>query len=95
MTARPWEMARGIGKCITGHLASIGFTVFAGVRTAADGELLRATAPEQIVPVLLDVSDAASIDTAMHEIGKRLGTGQGLQGLINNAGVYHGCPLQI
>jgi NAD(P)-dependent dehydrogenase (short-subunit alcohol dehydrogenase family) len=42
----------------------------------------------------LDVADSASIDSAIAEVAARLGPGNGLQGLINNAGVYHGCPLQ-
>jgi len=86
--------SRGIGRSIAGHLAAIGFTVFAGVRTAADGRALRATAPERVIPVMLDVASSDSIDAAIREVEAHLGPAAGLQGLINNAGVYHGCPLQ-
>jgi NAD(P)-dependent dehydrogenase (short-subunit alcohol dehydrogenase family) len=86
--------ARGIGACVARHLAQSGFRVFAGVRKMADGDALCRGAAGQISPVLLDVADNASIDAAILEVGAQLGPGNGLQGLINNAGVYHGCPLQ-
>jgi NAD(P)-dependent dehydrogenase (short-subunit alcohol dehydrogenase family) len=87
----------GIGRACAVQLASRGWTVFAGVRKAADGEAVRAEAhgaPTQIVPVIIDVADAASIGAAVAQVGAAVGDG-GLAGLVNNAGISVAGPVEL
>ncbi len=60
--------------------------MFAGVRTDAAAETLRAETP--LVPVRLDVRDAASIDAAVTEVC--LLTGGRLDAVVHNAGIAVG-----
>lgn len=76
----------GIGEATARHLAGLGFTVRAGVRKEADAERL---AGPGIEPLIIDVTDQASIDRAAGEI-----TGP-LAGLVNNAGVAVTGPLEF
>jgi NAD(P)-dependent dehydrogenase (short-subunit alcohol dehydrogenase family) len=46
------------------------------------------------VPVLLDVTDAAQIAAAVHRLETDLG-GNGLGGLVNNAGIGKGGPIEV
>jgi len=85
--------SRGLGRDITLHLARNGFQALAGVRSAADGDRLAAEAPGQIHPVLLDVTDAGSIRSAVSE-AERLTGEAGLAGLVNNAGLASFRPLE-
>ncbi|MGA6828394.1 SDR family oxidoreductase [Nitrospira sp. NS4] len=83
----------GIGAACALHLDRLGFTVFAGVRREADGELLKAEASPRLQPVLLDVTDTASIDRARQLIASLLREA-GLAGLVNNAGIAVAGPLE-
>lgn len=84
----------GIGKECALRLASSGFLVFAGVRNNEDGERLRAEASGVITPILLDVTDSASIAEAAEIMSRSLGAG-GLHGLVNNAGIAVAGPLEM
>jgi NAD(P)-dependent dehydrogenase (short-subunit alcohol dehydrogenase family) len=77
----------GIGEACALRLARSGWRVLAGVRSSADAERLRARSVE---PVTLDVTDAASIADAAERLG-----GDGLQGLVNNAGIAVSMPLEF
>ncbi len=81
----------GIGRATALRLAGSGWTVLAGVRKAADGESLRSAGGERIVPIELDVTDAAQIAAAAAEVGTR----GGLDALVNNAGIGFGGPLEL
>jgi|SRR5215207_937498 len=83
----------GIGEACAHALAAAGFQVFAGVRDPDDGERLRANGGGAIVPVRIDVTDAASIAAAAREVGDAVGAG-GLAGLVNNAGIAVPAPLE-
>lgn len=83
----------GIGRATALHLDKLGFRVFAGVRRAADGESLRGEASERLTPVLIDVTDGASIDAALKEVTAAL-SGGGLAGLVNNAGIVMSGPVE-
>lgn len=83
----------GIGAACALHLDRLGFTVFAGVRREADGVALKAEASPRLQPVLLDVTDAASIDRARQLIAG-LVREAGLAGLVNNAGIAVAGPLE-
>lgn len=83
----------GIGEATALHLDRLGYRVFAGVRKDADGERLAAQAGTQLVPVLIDVTDPATIEAAVKTVTGAVGD-EGLVGLVNNAGVAIGGPLE-
>ena len=83
----------GIGEATALHLSKLGYRVLAGVRKESDGERLAAQAGRGLVPVLIDVTDQASIDAAVKRVTDAVGT-QGLVGLVNNAGVAIGGPVE-
>jgi NAD(P)-dependent dehydrogenase (short-subunit alcohol dehydrogenase family) len=76
----------GIGNACALYLDSIGFKVFAGVRREADGNDLRKNASGRLTPVLIDVTDSESIDSALKFVSGEVGD-DGLAGLVNNAGI--------
>jgi NAD(P)-dependent dehydrogenase (short-subunit alcohol dehydrogenase family) len=80
----------GIGRGCALRFAEVGYRVFAGVRKVSDGEALRASSSGLIDPVLLDVTSAESIATALAAIGD-----QPLAGLVNNAGIATLGPLEL
>jgi NAD(P)-dependent dehydrogenase (short-subunit alcohol dehydrogenase family) len=82
----------GIGRATAMRLDSSGWRVFAGVRKEDDAESLRAEGSERLVPVILDVTDAEQIAAAAERIGTE--SDEGLQGLVNNAGVAVPGPLE-
>ncbi len=84
----------GIGEACALHLDALGYRVFAGVRNQADGEALKAKASGRLTPVLLDVADLASIDRAAETVKAAVGSA-GLTGLVNNAGIAVGGPLEV
>jgi NAD(P)-dependent dehydrogenase (short-subunit alcohol dehydrogenase family) len=81
----------GIGEACTQHLAELGFNVFAGVRKQADGERV---AGDRIEPVIIDVSDDASVASAAEQVRGAVGN-TGLAGLVNNAGIAVAGPLEF
>jgi NAD(P)-dependent dehydrogenase (short-subunit alcohol dehydrogenase family) len=84
----------GIGRACALELAKRGVTVFAGVRQLEVGETLRAQAQDRIVPVLLDVTDVATIAGTVDAIVRANGE-RALSGLVNNAGVAVAGPLEF
>jgi NAD(P)-dependent dehydrogenase (short-subunit alcohol dehydrogenase family) len=82
----------GIGRATALRLDGSGWRVFAGVRKEADAESLRQEASENLVPVILDVTDPDQIAAAA-ELVERESDG-GLDGLVNNAGVAVPGPLE-
>src|SRR5205085_4100522 len=83
----------GIGQACALRLAERGWTVFAGVRRAEDGDRLKAELPGDVRPVILDVSDRDHTRRVIEDLEREIGT-TGLQGLVNNAGVGVGGPLE-
>ncbi|MBV8693409.1 MAG: SDR family oxidoreductase [Actinobacteria bacterium] len=81
----------GIGEACALHLDRAGHRVYAGVRREADGEKLRANASNRLTPVILDVTDQAQIDAVTKQITEEAGR---LDGLVNNAGIARGGPLE-
>jgi NAD(P)-dependent dehydrogenase (short-subunit alcohol dehydrogenase family) len=82
----------GIGRATATYLARRDYTVFAGVRKDADAKALTDEL-SAIVPVMLDVTDQVQIAGAVETIGDAVGE-RGLHGLVNNAGVALGGPLE-
>lgn len=83
----------GIGATCALHLERLGFQVFAGVRKTQDGVALQQRGSNRLTPLLLDVTDADSIQKAKEFVAGRVGEA-GLFGLINNAGIAVVGPLE-
>jgi NAD(P)-dependent dehydrogenase (short-subunit alcohol dehydrogenase family) len=84
----------GIGEACALRMAERGWTVLAGVRKEEDGERLRAAGGGRVRPVRLDVTDEADIAAVRKQVEHELGDA-GLHGLVNNAGVARGGPLEF
>lgn len=86
--------SKGIGRATALLLDKHGFHVFAGVRNPADGQALQKEASSRLAPIQIDVTDAEQIKAAADEITRIVGA-DGLAGLVNNAGVAVGAPLEF
>ena len=84
----------GIGEACALRLDQMGFRVFAGVRKKADGTALQQKTVNGLTPLYLDVTEADSIAAAAETVQKAVGQA-GLAGLVNNAGVAMGGPLEF
>jgi len=82
----------GIGRATAAHLVARGHQVFAGVRKPADADALTGDLGDRLVPLLLDVTDADQVAAAAREVELR--APEGLHGLVNNAGIAVGGPLE-
>ncbi len=71
----------------------LGWRVFAGVRKQSDAASLRREASDRLLPIDLDVTDTASIQRAVGSVTAAL-EGAGLSGLVNNAGIPYGGPIE-
>jgi len=71
----------------------MGGQVFATVRKPEDGEALKRKASDWLMPVTMEVTDAASIEAAAKIVAEALGD-RGLDGLVNNAGIAVAGPLE-
>jgi NAD(P)-dependent dehydrogenase (short-subunit alcohol dehydrogenase family) len=83
----------GIGEACVARLADRGWTVYAGVRRADDGDRLKAQHSGDVRPVMLDVSNRDDTNRVVAEISAEVGD-RGLQALVNNAGVGVGGPVE-
>lgn len=84
----------GIGEACALEFDRLGWRIFATVRGEADADALRQKASTNLIPLLMDVTDATSIQHAAQQVRGMVGT-SGLQGLINNAGVAIAGPLEF
>jgi NAD(P)-dependent dehydrogenase (short-subunit alcohol dehydrogenase family) len=83
----------GIGRACALGFDKAGWQVFAGVRRVEDGESLRSEASPSLTPLIIDVTDTDSIERAAAAIDAA--APGGLAGLVNNAGVSAGGPLEF
>jgi NAD(P)-dependent dehydrogenase (short-subunit alcohol dehydrogenase family) len=84
----------GIGEATALRLDHAGFRVFAGVRKAEDGErLAKACSGRLRIVEPLDVTKADQIAAAAALVETELG-GEPLKGIVNNAGIGIGGPLE-
>jgi len=83
----------GIGRACAEHLDGLGFGVFAGVRKEADADSLRGAGSARMQPLMLDVTDTASVLATARAIEEAAPAG--LRGLVNNAGIAIGGPLEF
>jgi NAD(P)-dependent dehydrogenase (short-subunit alcohol dehydrogenase family) len=84
----------GIGRAAAAHMDGLGWRVFAGVRSDDAAAQIEAAGSDRLTPLRLDVTDAAAIERAAAEVAAELGDG-GLAGLVNNAGVGIGGPVEL
>jgi NAD(P)-dependent dehydrogenase (short-subunit alcohol dehydrogenase family) len=81
--------SRGIGRATALRLARAGWTVYATVRRAADGEeLVAAAAGGELVPLQLDVTSDEQIAALDQALPERL------DAIVNNAGIVVSGPLE-
>ena len=99
----------GIGRATALRLARGGWTVLAGVRDPAAGEMLQRELSEgsagragggRLIPLALDVTDAEQISAAARRVEGEAAEGSapaqgGLDALVNNAGIAVGGPLEL
>jgi len=81
----------GIGREAARLLLAHGYEVFGTVRRTSDAESLRS---DGITPVLMDVTDGASIAAARQTVRAALGQ-RPLVAVVNNAGVPAAGPLEF
>jgi NAD(P)-dependent dehydrogenase (short-subunit alcohol dehydrogenase family) len=79
---------KGLGYETARRLIGLGHTVYIGARSVERGEAAAATLGARFVP--LDVTDDASVQTALDVIGERDGH---LDVLVNNAGIGGGAEV--
>ena len=89
-TALVTGASTGIGAATARGLAARGYTVFAGVRREEDANAIKA---ERVEPVILDVTDTASIAAARDRVLAQ--TNGRLDALVNNAGIVVYSPLEF
>src|SRR5262245_5774635 len=83
----------GIGEACVARLAERGWTVYAGVRKADDGDRLKTQQAGDVRPVMLDVANRDDMTRVVSDISAEVGD-RGLQALVNNAGVGVGGPVE-
>lgn len=84
----------GIGRACALHLDGLGWQVFAGVRRDEDAAALKAAASSSLEPLLLDITRPEEIAAAAERVSERVGE-NGLDGLVNNAGISIGGPMEF
>ncbi|HEX8992984.1 MAG TPA: SDR family oxidoreductase [Anaerolineales bacterium] len=83
----------GIGRASALYMDRLGWHVYAGVRRRSDAASLRAEGSDRLLPVTLDVTDRNSIQAALQVVSDDVGA-SGLSGLVNNAGIPYGGPVE-
>jgi len=84
----------GIGAAIVAELDRLGHDVYAGVRDDAAAEALSTRSSSRVVPLMLDVTDADQVADAADIVTREVGR-YGLDGLVNNAGISLGGPIEF
>ena len=84
----------GIGLATARDLARMGYEVFGTCLTEAELAKVKAEAISDIHWLMLDISDPASIRNAFDSVSGTI-SGQGLYGLVNNAGIDIPGPLEF
>ncbi len=84
----------GIGAACALLLDKLGYFVFADVRKQEDWEKLQEQASSNLKPIFLDVTESASIESAVKTVTNLFGD-SGILGLVNNAGIVVSSPLEL
>ena len=83
----------GIGRATALLLDKEGYRVFAGVRKQADARWLAEAGSDRLTPITIDVTKERSIASAKRKVQRAVGK-DGLVGLVNNAGIGAGGPVE-
>ena len=83
----------GIGRETTLLLDRVGYRVFASVRNDTDADALRSEASPRLTPVIMDVCNPEQIEAVADQVSRSLRPGEGLAGIVNNAGICVAGPL--
>jgi NAD(P)-dependent dehydrogenase (short-subunit alcohol dehydrogenase family) len=83
----------GIGRASVSFMVRSGWLVFATVRKMHDGDQLRSDFGTSVTPILMDVTNRASVTTAAEQVNALL-RDSGLNGLVNVAGVGRIRPVE-
>ncbi|MEP6985054.1 MAG: SDR family NAD(P)-dependent oxidoreductase, partial [Chloroflexota bacterium] len=86
--------SKGIGRATALHLDKKGFTVLAGVRSQADADQLKQAASPRLQTVMVDITNAAQVAQLAETVRQVVGQ-NGLDGLVNNAGIAVAAPLEF
>ena len=81
----------GIGRACVSRMIQSGWQVFATVRKMKDGDSLRSDFGANLTPVIVDVTDRATVIVAAEQVSSQL---QQLDGLVNVAGVGMVRPVE-
>ena len=81
----------GIGRATALRLDAAGWRVFAGIRRQEDADALVQAGSQRLSPLFLDVTDADQIAAAAALVEREP---EGLEGVVNNAGVAIPSPLE-
>ena len=84
----------GIGRACALRMDRAGWQVFATVRKDSDANQLLSEASARLRTVLLDVTDAEQVEETARAVAEAVG-GNGLHGLVNNAGIAGGGLLEF
>ena len=84
----------GIGKECALYLDQLGLQVFAGVRKQSDADALVQLSSDRLTPVIIDITRPDLIASAAQVVRDAIES-TGLAGLINNAGIAMGGPLEF
>ena len=76
----------GIGRASVAILVQAGWHVFASVRRAEDAAELHQEFGARVTPLIMDVTDQATITKAAEQVSAALGD-RGIDGLVNVAGI--------
>ncbi|MGK5079165.1 SDR family oxidoreductase [Janthinobacterium sp. HLX7-2] len=85
-------VSSGIGFAIARELIHRGYRVFGSVRKESDGQRVKDQLGEAFTPLHFDVTDSEALASAVEDVS-RIVAGQGLAGLVNNAGINVTGPL--
>ncbi|MGQ9662609.1 MAG: SDR family NAD(P)-dependent oxidoreductase, partial [Kiritimatiellia bacterium] len=85
-------VSSGIGRAIAAEMVRHDFAVFGTVRREADAGRVRQEMGSRFTPLVMDVTDQASVDAARDRLSALL-AGTPLNGLVNNAGIAVLGPL--
>ena len=83
----------GIGRSSVARMIDAGWRVFAAVRTSKDADELKSEFGPELTPVIMDVTDRPSVMAAAGQVTSQL-HGQGLDGLVNVAGIGMMRPVE-
>ena len=86
-------VSTGLGHAMAERLLNEGYFVIGTILEEGDAADLAAKFADRFMPVVLDITDYASVDKVAEQVAKKL-NGAGLFALVNNAGVSRDGPLK-